>query len=189
MYWLLYVLNTIRHFGTFLNVKTVYTSLSLGLVYVFFDNTYHADVFTALLALSVGFYLFHLTQIRRVIILRHHIATISVLSYLLRYGDGEELANVTVGIVGGSLITEPLEMFKEFLKDNGMYSGTLRQVVRWTFACSFGGIRLLGFGFYIVKYFFSPGMDVIIQTFVAVLFYTSAVFSLRIFEIAYKDLL
>ena len=182
------VLGISSRFGPLLNAKSAYTAVGLGLTYAYYvhpEADYHSGVYTALVILSAGFYLYHVWHIHRFSLFLHHVATTTVLCYVLRYGDFDTaLGNLAVFLLGGSLITEPLVLLRRFLKRIHMYSGAVKQIVSWTFACSFSTVRLAGWCVQIGKYFLSPDADVIIEALLSVIFVLSIFFSYRILKFA-----
>lgn len=186
-----YVLDTIviakcvRLFG----VRAVYTFLALTLAWAFFIcKSYRSDIYIILIALSLSFHVFDCTQVKQRFQLHHHIATALALAYMLVYGDKGGLdGKIVVFMIGSSIFTEPILMCKRVLKANDLYSGTSKQAVSWVYAISFGGIRLALWSVMIIKYLFSVS-GVIIQMFLTLIYYKGVVFSLRIFEMAYKDI-
>ena len=188
VHFLLEILGIAKRFGPLVNAKSTYTFVGLALTYAYYvhpEAESHNEVYVTFLALSAGFYLYHVWQTHRFSLLLHHVATTAVICYVLHYGDVDTATgNLAVFLLGGSLVTEPLVLLRRFLRRTHMYSGLPKLIVGWSFALSFSTVRLAGWCVQIVKYCLSPDADVVIEVLLCVIFVLSIVFSCRIMQCA-----
>ena len=179
--------------GPFVNAKSIYTFVGLSLSYSYYrhpNSDIHLHVYTALLVLSAGFYLFHVFYIHRFSVFLHHLATSTVLCYVLHNGAVDTaVGDLSVFILGGSLVTEPLVLLRRFLKRNDVYSGVVKKGVSWTFAFFFSIVRLGGWCVQIGRYVMTPDADLFIEAMLTAILLLSVFFSFRIIKFAFRGLL
>ena len=178
--------------GWLLNAKSVYSVVVLRQVYLYYAQPHsdtHTDVYTDLLVLSAGFNLYHTSVVVRRSVLLHHIATSTVLSYILCFAGGvdTQVGDLTVFILGGSVVTEPVIYLRRALRRVQLYSGGVKQGVGWILAVAFSTVRV-AWCVRILKYFLSPGVDLFIAGILIVIFALSVYFSIRLLSMA-KDVL
>ena len=175
--------------GPFINAKSTYAFAGLYLAYLYYVHPHsdnHECFYTAFIVLSAGFYLFHMFYVRRFLVLLHHVATSTVLCYVLRFSAVDTaLGNLAVFILTGSLVTEPLILLRRLLKRVGAYSGAIKEGISWCFALSFSTVRLAGWCVQIGRYCLTPDADGFIEVLLAVIFLLSIAFSYRIMKMAF----
>ena len=191
LHLLLRLLGVASRWGWLLNSKSAYTAVVLCHAYLYYTRPLsesHADVYTDLLVWSAGFHLYHTTQIDLRSVILHHISTSTVLSYILCTGGVDTpVGDLTVFILGGSVLTEPIIYLRRALRRMRIYSGNVQKGVGWIFAVSFSVVRT-AWCVRIVNYFFSPGLDLFIAGILIVIFVLSAYFSCRLMKMA-RDVL
>ena len=148
----------------------------------------NTELHTDTVVLSLGYFVFDfvwcvIMQTEGLVMLLHHVASMFGFGYVLysgRYG-----CEIT-GVLGASEITNPLVQLRWFLKHGKLYSGTLEQVVDWTFASVFCSIRLGVGSIFFSVFFLSPHVDMIARLGGTGFYVISVVFSIQVALYMYK---